>query len=244
MKYSGSRDIGHLVEWAGFSRVQDVAADTLEEEGIALIYGSPGVGKTLAIRHFATHLAADGRPRVVEFAIPRHCTVRRLTRELLKGLIGVYEEGDTLKLQDKVLVELEQPTIVIFDEADRAARDEFEYIRDLHDRASTRLTALLVGSPEAYDVLERHPLLFDRVESRCEVPKLTEQQVRDVLPAFHDLYTEAEEEAIKVLIDTTTGVFRRIAVFTRKGEKIMARTGSRRFTKRIAMAVRRAMGFK
>src|SRR5262245_47049694 len=116
MKYSGGIEVGHLIEWPGFLRVQEVAADTLQEEGIALVHGRAGVGKTVAIRHFARTLAGADERRVIHFEIPQACTVRQLTRLLLKQLTGVFEDGDTLKLQDKTVGEMERPTVVIFDE--------------------------------------------------------------------------------------------------------------------------------
>lgn len=182
--------------------------------GLALIYGSPGLGKTtviewLAPKYRAAHMMAKElmTPRwfLVELveALDEHATPAHYTQAL-------YEQARHL---------LPRRPLVMIDEIDLVAggRKIIETIRNLHDE--TGVPFLFFGDEAAVKMLARRPQVFDRLQAHMLQARPLDQA--DCATVAEQLCeAKLAECAAAYIARETDGNFRRTVIQLYRAERI------------------------
>ncbi len=168
---TGQRIIGAL----GYAQV---AGD------IAVIYGGAGVGKTSAIRHYAT-----GALQVWHVTMtPASASVVTALEEICAA-IGINEQGGAARLH-RAIVRRVRGTggLIVIDEAQHLSTAALDQIRSIHD--ATGIGIALVGNTEVYArmtggnraaYLDR---LYSRIGKRLHVRASTADDVAALIAAW------------------------------------------------------------
>jgi type II secretory pathway predicted ATPase ExeA len=189
-------------------------------EGVMVLSGVPGTGKTLLCHCLAERLGAD---RGIVFLTNSHVGSRAgLLQALLYDLALPYEgRGEQemrLALTDHLLRGYEEgrSTILILDEAQHLTADLLEELRllgNLEARCGKALQVVLVGQPALLETLRRPELtaLCQRLAVRAELEPLALQEAADYL--LHHLRVAGGrperlfvDEALELLSRQTRGV--------------------------------------
>jgi DNA transposition AAA+ family ATPase len=236
-RISGYVDIGEVMKTRGFNLTQAVAQSTLDHTGISLFYGAPGLGKTVAVRNFAAGVV--DQPIYYSVAADT-CTLYAFAVELTEvvtGLRNLHLET-TLSLK-RILREVlcnGRPAVLIVDETQRIGLHIFEFLRDLHDHESAAFTLLLVGNDQAWTVIQSRPMLKSRLLHTVHFERLSDESIVPLLPHYHSLYKNADQEVLKLVATKSLGEFRWLAKFTLVATDICKRAGATTLTVELATA--------
>jgi type II secretory pathway predicted ATPase ExeA len=191
-----------------------------EGEGVLLVTGQPGAGKTLLC-----HCLLDRLPAGVTTAFLTNCHVRdraALLQAILFDLSLPYdgrtEQELRLTLTEHLLANLshQSATILLVDEAHHLSADLLEELRllgNVESRGGKALQVLLLGQPCLTDHLQSPELLAlrQRLVVRLELETLPVQEAADYL--LHHLRaagakpeTVLDDEALEVLARGARGV--------------------------------------
>lgn len=168
---TGARIIGAL----GYAQV---AGD------IAIVYGGAGLGKSTAIRQYATsalnvwHVTMTPASASVVTALEEICEV-----------LGVAEQGGAAKLHRAIVRKVRGTGgLLVIDEAQHLSTAALDQIRSIHD--ATGIGIALVGNQEVYArmtggnraaYLDR---LYSRVGKRLSLAKSTDADIRALIDAW------------------------------------------------------------
>lgn len=205
---------GHELALASLSRALH------DEQGIALLSGPPGAGKTLLGYLLCERLKDNA---VCAFLPNSHLANRTaLLQAILYDLSLPHEEGSEqvlrLRLTDHVLKNTAagKPTVVVVDEAHHLDADLLEELRllgNLEAGGRKALQVILLALPEIQDTLTRPELaaFSQRLVVRCELGPLGVEEALDYL--LHHLRQAggrpekiAEEAALEVLARGARGI--------------------------------------
>ena len=183
-------------------------------EGVALVIGDAGVGKTLLSRVLASNFDADDLVAVVSAS--RKFTVKAFLQQLLFGLHQTFVGGDETELRLMTLDYLERAPqksrILLVDDAQNLSLRVFDEIRMLVDSTEppAQLSVALFGTPALEDRLNL-PQLYpfaQRVVTRAWLDSFSSEEVdrfinRELKRAgVNAKFTKAAKKAI---VDLTEG---------------------------------------
>ena len=149
-------------------------------DGVALVDGDPGTGKTLVGVRFLDSLPAD-TPRVM-LAAPRQAKPAELFQALLFDLGRPYQGLTEHELRLSVIGELlaaaetNRRMVVFLDEAHNLTPDAMEEIRllgNLESPGGPAAFVLLAGLPAVRSVVAGNPSLAHRLAARCRLVPLS-----------------------------------------------------------------------
>ncbi len=152
-------------------------------DGVALLDGEPGTGKTLLALRFLEGLDAVV-PRVL-IPAPRFTRPADLHQAILFDLgveyRGLSEQELRLAVTEKLLGSLGEgvPTVIVLDEAQHLTADVLEEIRllgNLETRSAKAAFVVLVALPPLREALTRAAAFAQRVAARCRVEPLTREE--------------------------------------------------------------------
>lgn len=154
-------------------------------EGIALLIGSPGYGKSMMLEVLAKEL--EESLRVVRLASTHICTRRALLQAILFGLGVSYSNRDEGELRLSLIQNIEgpdhsAPPIALFvDEAQSLPIRLLEELRMLSNIATSggpRLRLLLSGSPALEEILTSPELgaFNQRIAARCYLAPMSRSE--------------------------------------------------------------------
>jgi type II secretory pathway predicted ATPase ExeA len=154
-------------------------------DGVALLDGDPGTGKTLAALKFLEGLAPDV-PRVM-IPAPRFARPADLFQAVLFDLgaeyRGLNEQELRLAVTEHLLSRLVEghPTVVVLDEAQHLTADLLEEVRllgNLETRSAKAAFVVLVGLPQLRERLARPETaaFAQRVAVRCRLEPLSAEE--------------------------------------------------------------------
>lgn len=161
-------------------------------DGVALLDGAPGVGKTLLALRFLESLGGDVVPIYVPSARFTHPAdlFRAIVFDLGQPYQGVGEAELRLVVTDHLLKALAEKkrVVLVLDEAQHLPPDVLEEIRLLDNwdaRGTKAVFTVLVASPDLRERLQRPGLesLAQRVRCRSRVEPLSEDESRTFLRA-------------------------------------------------------------
>ncbi|MEU7484863.1 ATP-binding protein [Streptomyces sp. NPDC042319] len=185
----------------------------IEAQAMVCIYGATGHGKSLAVNASLRDLAPQQTRRIQFRARP---TTPGLRLELFHAL-GLSGRPPHQNIEfDRMLREaLEEPWVVVCDEAQWLSKLCFEYLRYLWDDADTQLTIIFTGGNGCFQTLQSEPMLESRVYAWQELMRMRLAEVRTVIPAFHPIWADADPELIKTCdLEAAHGNFRTWAKIT------------------------------
>jgi DNA transposition AAA+ family ATPase len=215
-----------------FAAVQEAFADAVEAEAIALIHGDAGLGKS-----FATRFAVASSPLpAAAFAFQTEMTLKRFLQQMLRNVTGIEDGGTRYALLDTLREALtERPRVLVLDEAQLLNHKSVETLRSLWDDRETRFALVLVGGNGCWDLINSYPMLSSRIYTRVAFEPLTREDVLEVIPRYHPIYSNATERTIeRVDARFARGNFREWAAFRHMAKRICERDGGDTVTSRVA----------
>jgi MSHA type pilus biogenesis protein MshL len=215
--YSGA-DRGSLLRGIEFS--------VRHQEGIVVVTGEVGSGKTMLCRTLLASLPKDIEPIYLANPLLRR---RELLATLLRDLEGDSQRPDLLDALQRVLIgrHMAGRRVVLFaDEAQVMPRESLEQIRLLSNLETGRhklLQIVLFGQPELDEVLAEHAMrpLRDRVVERFTVTALKREAVGEYIAfrmtrAGRSGETAFSRPAVNQIWDAAGGLIRRINLLADK----------------------------
>lgn len=204
---------GAYVPLAGHeAAVATVAAAFDRGDGVALVDGPAGVGKTLAARRWLAGLPAD-IPRVVPPAVP-NARPADLLQAILFDLERPYQGLTEQELRLAVTAELLRSprTVLVLDEAQHlgpAAVEELRLLGNVETPDGAALFVLLVALPGLREGLP--PAFAQRVAARVRIDPLTADESADYLRRHVELAGGRpgrvfDDEALAVLAEACGGI--------------------------------------
>jgi type II secretory pathway predicted ATPase ExeA len=152
-------------------------------DGLALLDGDPGTGKTLVALRFLEGLGASF-PRVL-IPAPRFARPADLHQAILFDLgaeyRGLTEQELRLAVTEKLLASLGGglPTVIVLDEAQHLTADVLEEVRllgNLESRSAKAAFVVLVALPSLRERLPLSAAFAQRVAARCRVEPLGREE--------------------------------------------------------------------
>lgn len=172
---------------------------------IGICYGTPGLGKTTAIKEYA-----NNNTGVVIIECEERMKVKLLVETLYKKLnLGDEKNWDLQDMKEKILNKLKDSNwLIIVDEAEHLSEDAFTTLRRLHDFSECSFGILFTGTQKLYNNLMRLKgeflYLTSRIAFQHSLKDLTEEDVelivKNVLPdadvdLVSDIYGKSNKNA-------------------------------------------------
>ncbi|HVJ82495.1 MAG TPA: AAA family ATPase [Planctomycetia bacterium] len=195
-----------------------------DDDGVAVLSGSPGIGKTLTVQRLLAGLKPDRR--AVFLAQTHHRTVAELLQAILFELSLDYETGGEGSLRLRLTRHVAQKfaggerMILALDEAHNLTIEQLEELRllgNLESRGRKALQVVLVGQPKLLATLERPECeaLRQRVAVAAKLGPFESEEIGDYIHACFEraggsadaVFTAA---AIAEIGEQSAGVPRRI----------------------------------
>jgi predicted AAA+ superfamily ATPase len=168
----------------------------IEARGMICIYGPTGNGKSLAVNASLRDLAPALTHRIQFRARP---STRDLRHELFHALgLPGRPPAHAIEFDRTLRGALEEPRVLVCDEAQWLSKLCFEYLRYLWDDTGTELAIVFTGGNGCFEMLQSEPMLESRVYSWLEIDPMPLEEVLEVVPAFHPVWADAAAELIAV----------------------------------------------
>lgn len=237
------------LETPGLTRTLDVCELALAERGIAAFYGEAGCGKSYAVDialELALELGSATKAHVID--LPNSPSPKDIVCALGEAVLGIDGEAYTARAMTQLLIEAlatEEPRIIVVEEAQRYTLFGFESLRHLHEKArgtkgaSGRGFALFfVGGHGCFERLQSYPMLKSRTSYWTEFRPLTDEEAVSLLPNYHPLLAETENEILLLVQEVYThGYLRNWADFLFKSARLCEEGGLDRVTEEVARNV-------
>lgn len=178
-------------------------ASAIDRNGIAVVHGAPGNGKTFTVDQFLDrHRVPGGRP-VHWLDMPPAPAPKEVTVRLLSAIGVPHRTRDSqFELTDQLVPEL-TGRIVVIDEAQNLRQASLQQVRYLHDMGRASWALVLVGST-VDEAMNRAPELGSRVSARIQFAPLEDQALLRAIRAWHPLM-ETIEPKFLLQLDSTYG---------------------------------------
>jgi general secretion pathway protein D len=208
------------------SLLRGIEFSVRHQEGITVVTGEVGSGKTMLCRTLLAGLPRDIEPIYLANPLLRR---RELLATLLRDLEGDSQRPDLLDALQRVLIgrHMAGRRVVLFaDEAQVMPRESLEQIRLLSNLETGRhklLQIVLFGQPELDEVLAEHAMrpLRDRIVQRFTVAALRREAIGDYI-AFRMVRAGRggdsvfSRPAVNQIWDAASGLIRRINLLADK----------------------------
>jgi len=168
--------------------------------GLGLVYGRPGLGKTLTMTHYHSLSARKG---LIQTYMVRALSIWTET-SMLKDLLLAVGQAPSVYRKDVCYAELQErlrqrPAVFLIDQIDAVAekRTMVSILHDLHDNTSTAF--LMIGEDRVDGILRRYTAFYSRINTSALVrmgdPTL--EDVQEVIEKRCD-YPVAPEVVVEV----------------------------------------------
>lgn len=205
----------------------DLVDSVVEHNAIGVVLGDPGMGKT-----FSLSVALAMRPKLdyIWITLPTDATARLVSQKIVEALTGIparkTERNEILRLKARELL-LERKPLVIGDEAQNLDSQGVEAFRFLHDICGCCFPIILAGGDGCWETLSQEEMLLSRVFESVEHTPLDSDELVEILPNYHRVYSGIDPEVLKYVNDRfCRGQFRRWAAFTIKANFRLDRAAS------------------
>ena len=189
--------------------------------GLGLICGKAGLGKTQAVRWYATQYNQPYLRAIAAWSL------RSMLHDIAAQL-GLDPEGTNVNVFHQIQSDLiSSPRIIFIDEADYLARSNnwrlLETIRDLHDLSGSSFIFVGMGGIKAK--LQKKHQLWSRISQIVEFQPLTAKEIAFLAHELAGLLIP--DDVAGLLCTQTTGDFRDVMVALSHLER-MARANARK----------------
>jgi AAA domain len=189
----------------------------MHEEGIGLVVGDPGLGKSFACNYFVERLGAPHRSILLGYLPGPHGLVREVWTAV-NGTIPQKRAGRA-NLAAELRTLVDRPMLVHLDEAQQLRGVATEQLRSLVDTIPN-LRILLSGGPELAELMTEVVMLQSRTAGTHVSKPLALEDVLEAMPHYHPIYRGADEELLARIDDWARGRFREWAKATIKAHRI------------------------
>jgi hypothetical protein len=175
-----------LVSTRNVRRIMDALAalekrlTDAEIAGIGLVFGRPGLGKTMTITKYHAQCSGVGKVKTVFVRALAHWNETSLLRGLLDALGHFPKFSRKDAMFDQIIDELRQKQVIfLIDELDSIAgsRQMIAMLKDIHDLS--RSAILLIGEDRVDGILKRYGSFYNRI-NRSALVQLEDHSVEDV----------------------------------------------------------------
>jgi hypothetical protein len=151
-----------------------------EVTGLGLVYGKPGLGKTMAMDTYHAGQCKTMRVRTAKVRAMSHWSGASMLKSLL-GSLGHEPRGYRKDIMFDQLAEtlLDQPAVFLIDEIDSIAgsRSMLAILKDIHDVTGSAI--LMIGEERVDGLLKRFESFYNRV-NRGALQHLSNHSEADV----------------------------------------------------------------
>ncbi len=181
--------------------------DTVQSNQMCALWGDAGLGKT-----FSTDTFISGLPgwRVAKFNAPVRATVRQIYLEFLTALTGASQQCSTDRAQAEIrdLLGQDRDTLVVVDETQNMNTIGFEVLRSFWDR-SRGFPLVLVGGPQAWNVISAEPMLRSRIRYPLQFKPLDFPEFLSLLPQYDAIFAGIDTGLAKLVYAACHGGYLR-----------------------------------
>ena len=196
----------NILNTPGLREVRTNVAQLIAKGGVILIDGKPGVGKT-----FSTHeVLADLKVNVYWADMPDTPKGKEAIARIFTAVTGrrpaMRMTGYEL-MEETIDVLDDRQGVLVIDEAQNMTQSAQRALRFLHDRPSTRMLFILIGSGVA-NTVRGVPELDSRVSRRSTIKELAGGDLRSKLKELHPLLAATDEKVLYALAEYAKGNLR------------------------------------
>lgn len=173
--------------------------------GMGLIFGRPGLGKSMAMKAYHVRSAKFGRVKTVLVRAMAHWTVSSMLKDLLKELNQSPNAYRKDAMFDQIADTLKaEPAVIIIDEIDSIAgkREMIGMLKDIHD--VTQSAVLMVGEERVDALLQRYQSFYNRM-NRAAVVQVANHSADDVQQVIQQRCEVAVSPEVCEAIHVETG---------------------------------------
>lgn len=199
-----------------------------EIAGLGLITGDPGLGKTLAAKHYTAQAARRNRFPAVYIRALAVWTPASMLKSFLRELGREPDSYRTDLMFDTIIEHLERkPTFFLVDEADSFAgiTQLVRIIKDIHDMTSC--VFLLIGESRVQRILARYTSFFNRINTSAIV-ELGAFSAGDIEAVIHGRSEITITQPVCDAISTTFSGSMRSIIDTIRGLELWGRANDRK----------------
>jgi hypothetical protein len=210
-------DGASVIQTDALMATRDLVDSVLRHNAIGVVLGDAGMGKTFSL---STALAMRPSVDFIWITLPTDATARLVSQKVVEELTGIkarrIERNELLRLRAQELLLSRRP-LVIGDEAQNLDSNGVEAFRYLHDSCGCSFPIVLAGGDGCWETLSREEMLLSRILESVEHTPLNEDDLAEILPAYHPVYSSIDPKVISYIDDRfCRGQFRRWAAFTIK----------------------------
>ena len=172
--------------------------------GIGLVFGHPGLGKTMTCRHYHASSARDGRIRTVQVRALAIWTEASMLKDLLLGLGQQPRQYRKDIMWDQLCEALQSPAVFVLDEIDSIAESRrlIAVLKDLHDVTGSAI--LMIGEERVESLLRRYQAFWNRLNTSALV-SATVHGVDDVVQVIRQRCEVDVDDDVCAEIHRTSG---------------------------------------
>ena len=195
----------------------------METREMGVVYGQPGVGKTITAENIVRKWRERGYPRAVYAEVDVNTSPLGTASKLLRAMADLRpaNASDAARIIENLTRE-QETELIILDETERLNRQCLEMVRAIYDR--TRVPVLLIGMPEVLRGLRSHKKFHSRIGIAYEYEPLSYEQLAEYLNLLHPLLLDidpvAEKDLLEFIFKATRGEFRRINRLVKQAERV------------------------
>lgn len=180
---------------------------------IGAVIGQFGCGKTYAVSCALRSLSCRWL-RWEYLGLPQATNQRGLVALFGQELESSPWDGTHREMRMDLIRLLEEPTLIVLDEAHKLQPAAITELRSLYDDPRTQLALLLVGGPALARKLAVHDELNDRVACRTRFTPLNDTEAAVAMRIFHPVYKDVPDSLLAKINQQLSGRYRRWASFT------------------------------
>lgn len=180
-----------------FLMTQKAVLTCSKRSALALITGPAGRGKTFAVEAAAASLDLP----VVRTLFGASTNRKQMARSLVAATTGNKPTGRFTHegLVDECLQLYRSPHVAIIDEAQHLSLDCNFFLRFLLDHPNTQIAFILIGAEDCRERVHRDQMLATRIYRTVEFCDVPVEQILAALPAYHEIYADADHELLEEL---------------------------------------------
>ena len=207
-------------------QVKEVAAAChalIETRDMGVIYGDPGVGKTLTTEYITARWHRRGYPKAICAEADVGSTPVGVAKTILKGLADLRpaNAADMARIIAN-LARRQKVELITIDEAERLNRHCLEMVRSIYDK--TKVPVMLIGMTDIVRKLKSHKKFYSRIGMAYYFEPLSYEQLAQHLSILHPLLADidpaTEKRLLAFIYQATRGEFRRINRLVKQAERV------------------------
>jgi DNA transposition AAA+ family ATPase len=203
--------------------VASVCTALIESRDMGVIYGEPGVGKSITAAQITENWTKKGSLKVICTEADVGSTPLGIAKKLI-SLITDLVPGNSAQAA-RIIENISNKhhfDLIIVDEAERLNQKCLEMLRSIYDR--TKIPVLLIGMTDLLRHLRSHKKFYSRVSMVYHYEPLSYPQLSEYLGQLHPLLKDIdpvlEKELLDYIYQHSRGEFRRIIQMVKQAERI------------------------